>query len=286
MKIAYFDSGLLWDDPNLRWGDPAYLLEPGDPGYVPPFPANSVKPTKSKHKKMKRNNYYPSRQGDQIIWLGNFANKLPGYATTLGLAAGVVTAASADCKWTIYVLQTWLPAVRTWALSATDAATETQSGAGTGAQTLPVFTPPPLPTGVTAVNPGALDRVLALVQTIKDNDKCTEAIASDLGIVGAENVAPDLTAVQPLITVAISGGHVLIKWNWQGHAAFLDLCEIWVDRGDGQGYKLLAFDSTPNYTDTQPLPASPAKWTYKAIYRVGDAQVGLWSSPVSLTVGA
>ena len=23
-----------WDDPNLRWGDPAYYLEPGDPGFV------------------------------------------------------------------------------------------------------------------------------------------------------------------------------------------------------------------------------------------------------------
>jgi hypothetical protein len=26
-------------------------------------------------------------------------------------------------------------------------------------------------------------------------------------------------------------------------------------------------------------------WTYKAIYRVGDAQVGQWSNPVSITVG-
>ena len=38
MKIAYWDSGLHWDDPNLRWGSPSYLLEPGDPGYVPPSP--------------------------------------------------------------------------------------------------------------------------------------------------------------------------------------------------------------------------------------------------------
>jgi hypothetical protein len=26
-------------------------------------------------------------------------------------------------------------------------------------------------------------------------------------------------------------------------------------------------------------------WTYKAIYRVGDAQVGQWSNPESITVG-
>ena len=35
MKIAYFDEGFFLDDPNLRWGDPAYLLEPeSDDGLV------------------------------------------------------------------------------------------------------------------------------------------------------------------------------------------------------------------------------------------------------------
>jgi hypothetical protein len=34
MKPVTWDSGVRWNDPNLRWGDPSYLLEPGDPGYV------------------------------------------------------------------------------------------------------------------------------------------------------------------------------------------------------------------------------------------------------------
>ena len=34
-----------------------------------------------------------------------------------------------------------------------------------------------------------------------------------------------------------------------------------------------------------PIPATPAKWTYKAIFRVGDQRVGQWSDEVSLTVG-
>ena len=65
----------------------------------------------------------------------------------------------------------------------------------------------------------------------------------------------------------------------------LDLLEIQVDRGDGKGFTLLTYDTTPGYNDTAPLPAAPVKWTYKAIYRVGDAQVGVWSNPVSITVG-
>ncbi|MCX6872808.1 MAG: hypothetical protein NTW21_03225 [Verrucomicrobia bacterium] len=59
-----------------------------------------------------------------------------------------------------------------------------------------------------------------------------------------------------------------------------------LDRGDGKGYTLLAYDSTPGYADTTPLPATPAKWKYKAIYRVGDERVGLWSAEVSIAVGA
>jgi hypothetical protein len=28
------DPRVVYDNPNLRWGEPAYLLEPGDPGYI------------------------------------------------------------------------------------------------------------------------------------------------------------------------------------------------------------------------------------------------------------
>jgi hypothetical protein len=55
-----------------------------------------------------------------------------------------------------------------------------------------------------------------------------------------------------------------------------------VDRGEGKGFGPLAFRTTPNYTDTQPFPAAHTVWTYRAIYRVGDAQVGLWSQTVSV----
>lgn len=72
-------------------------------------------------------------------------------------------------------------------------------------------------------------------------------------------------------------------WGWQGFSAFLDMLEIQVDRGTGWGP--LAFDTTPNYTDTAPFPATPARWKYRAIYRLNDAQVGVWSAEASITVG-
>ena len=51
MKTATFDGVFRFDDPNLHWGDPSYLLEPGDPGYVAPAPISQLplKPKKRPH---------------------------------------------------------------------------------------------------------------------------------------------------------------------------------------------------------------------------------------------
>jgi hypothetical protein len=192
----------------------------------------------------------------------------------------------ADCGWLVYLTQTWLPAARTWAQSGTDALAEAQTGTGSAAQVLPVFTAPPLPADVVAVNPGALTRIFAQVQSIKNSGKATDTISTNLGIVGGATASPDTSVVQPIISAKVSGSEVDLKWGWQGLSAWLDSCEIQVDRGDGKGFVLLTIDTTPNYTDTQPFPAAKAIWTYRAIYRVNDAQVGLWSQTVSVTVPA
>ena len=292
MKIIYFDASppFRFDDPNNRWATPySYQLEAGDPGYVDPVP--SVQPTTNKHK-MKTNPFWPSRQPDQIIWLQNFLTKLPGYATTLGLTTAQVTGAVADCLWLIYILQNWLPETRSWGKSCTDALNEAETGTGSTAQVLPVFTAPPLPGAATPIPatvpvlPGALLRIFALAQQIKDSGKCTDTIARNLGLVGSEQTGPDLTAIQPDIAVSLVAGQVFVKWGWGGNSRYLSSCELEVDRGDGHGFVFLTIDTTPGYTDTTPLPATPAKWTYRAIYRVADAQVGLWSAPASITVAA
>jgi len=283
MKIITFDSGFKLDDPNNFWGDPSYQLEAGDPGFVDPFP--SVNKTKKKAKNMKHNNYYPSRIGDQLIWLITFLTNLPKYTATLGLNAAAVTAIIADCNWLVYVMELWWPATRTWSLACTKAVADAQTGTETTALVLPVFTAPALPTGTTAVTPGALTRIFEFVQQIRKNPKCTDAIALDLGILGSTQVGPDLTTLQPAIDLSIVSGHVFVKWGWGGYGQYLDSCEIWVDRGDGKGWVLLTIDTTPNYTDTTALPTALAKWSYKATYRVGENQVGLWSAPVSINVG-
>ena len=235
---------------------------------------------------MKRQNYYPRPIPAQIIWLTNFANKLPGLAATVGLTQAQATAIVADCMWLIYLLQEWEQAAHNFSIAATNAVFEAQFGDGSALMVLPTFDAPALPTGATPVNTGALYRIFAIVQTIKNSGKCSDTNAGVLGIVGTEQPTPDPATLQPVITLSIVNGQVFVKWTWGGYAAFLSSCEIWVDRNDGKGFVMLTIDTTPGYTDTQPFPAALTKWSYKAIYRVDERQFGLWSQPVSITVPA
>ena len=106
-----------------------------------------------------------------------------------------------------------------------------------------------LPAAVPAVAPGIEVRYRALVKQIKGNPAYNEAIGAALGIEGSEQTAPDLTTVQPIITATITGGQVAVGWGWGGYVAFLDICEIEVDRSDSKGFVMLTFDTTPNYTE-------------------------------------
>ena len=269
-----------WDDPNLRWGSPSYYLEPGDPGFVPY--ATTPSQPKKKGKKMKHQAYYPTRSAEQVQWLENFAAKIGGYAAALALDAAVVTDIVKDCRWIIYIIGPWITAVRAWNLACTQAAKEAQTGTG-GAVALPVFTPPALPAGTVARDEGGLTRIFDLVAAIKEIDACGESLCTDLRIVGPESGPPDFAALAPQLTLEISGNAVKIGWGWLGYGKWLDQCELQVDRG--QGWQTLTFDTTPDYIDSHPFPATVAQWKYRGIYRVDDVQVGQWSAVVGIAIG-
>lgn len=283
-----------WDDPNLIWGDPSVILEPGDPGYTPPAPVPATHKPKNKRNTMKHQRYYPIRQGDQLPWLDNFWRKLRQLAAQLQLPAARVEGIVADARWLHYLIGTWLPAVRAFNKSATDTLAQAQFGTG-GPLIMPVFTPPAMPPAdgdavpplpaVEVRDEGALGRIFDFVGEIKENNLCTEANCTDLGILGSADTAPDLTTLRPEIAAVASGSVVKITWGWQGLSKWLDLCEIQVDRGTAQGWQPLVFDTTPNYDDTHPHPAASTQWKYRAIFRVGEQQTGEWSVPVTVLVG-
>lgn len=232
---------------------------------------------------MVTNNYVQGNDNAFSAQLITFKTNIGGYAAILGLTTDQIKAQAADSDYLDYVLKC-LGIMQNSAQQWTAWKNLTRGGGTpppTGAPVAPV-----LPAAVPAVAPGIEARFRALVKQIKASPGYNSAIGKALGIEGSQQAPPDLTTIQPDIDVTLNGNHVDVAWGWGGYGAYLDLCEIQVDRGDGKGFNLLAIDSTPGYADTAPLPATPVKWTYKAIYRLGDVQVGLWSKPVSVTVPA
>jgi len=225
------------------------------------------------------------QQNDDVFnaQLQTFKNTIANYSVLLGLTTGQIGAQAGDANYFDYTLKC-MNLMSKGSLQWTGWKNLTRGGGTPPASSAPVA--PVFPTTVPAVAPGIEVRFRALVQLLKANPNYNESIGLALGIEGAQQTGPDLTTVQPVIDAIISGNHVNVKWGWGGNSAYLDICELQVDRGDGKGFGLLAFDTTPNYTDTQAFPTAPATWTYRAIYRVGDNQVGVWSLPVSVTVPA
>lgn len=76
-------------------------------------PSPNPKP-KKKPKTMARQTYYPTRIGNQIVWLRNLKTKLPTHVAVLGLAAGDVTAFLLDVDNAIYGLDNYRGAVATF----------------------------------------------------------------------------------------------------------------------------------------------------------------------------
>jgi hypothetical protein len=285
MRIVYWNSGVRWGDPNLRWGNPSYLLEPGDPGYVADptsasFPAS--KPN-TKKKTMPKGPYIKEGERAFSNQLLQFKAAIPTYAATLDVSAEQIAAHNADAdrfKWELDVADMCSQCSQSW----TAWKFITRQGGSFPATGAPeeVAWPTPEPP---AVQPGIEARFRALCQQIKAHPNYNPSIGEALGIEGEEQSGPDYGTLKPVFKVSVSAGGVLVGWNWQGFRPFLKSCEILVDRGDGEGFQFLTIDTTPGYTDTQTFPAAPAKWTYKAVFRNGDARVGQWSDPVSVTVG-
>lgn len=211
-----------------------------------------------------------------------FKNNIGPYATALGVTPAQITAQAADADYFNYVVTcqaTMAGCAQQWT-----AWRELLRSGGTPPPD-GVPQPPVLPTTVAAVGLGVEIRFRALVQQIKTHPGYNPGIGQILGVEGAEITGPNLNTIQPDFDVATRGGEVRINWTWMGFVDFLDAIEIQVDRGDGKGFVFLTIDSTPGYVDTEPFPAAPVKWTYRAIFRVGDKRVGVWSKPVVVTVG-
>ena len=210
-----------------------------------------------------------------------FKENIGPHAAALGLTSAQVAAQAADADYYYHVVTSHdMVQAHARAWTTLKRTLRRDKPAATPAE-LPALN---LPAPVPAVTPGVEQRFRMLVAQIKNQPQCTRDIALELGIEAVNHVAPDYTTLQPRITATVNGDHVQVGWDWQGKRAFLDLCEIQVDRGNGQGFGPLVSSVKPGYVDKTPFPAAPVKWCYRAIYRVGNDPVGQWSNIVGVNV--
>jgi len=246
-----------------------------------PTPSDYFQPQPKPKAKMKRQDYFPSRIGDQVNWLDNFAAKLPAYGPTLGVIAGDVTAAVNDAKYANYVLGTWLSAVRNFSPSTTDAVDDVLTGAGSVAMVLPSFAAPALPAGVTAALPGTLTRLFALISKMKLNAAYTEAIGTDLGIVGS---AETEKAVPKFSAETEQGGGcqcVRLRFAKYGHMG------VYVESRRGTGaWEFIAIDTESPYEDERALlvAGAPEVREYRMRFWDKGTPNGDWTDVQRVTV--
>ena len=227
---------------------------------------------------MAKRYFLPDSNSGKALKFIQFKDNIGAYTTTFGLAAGDITQQGADALYFMALLpfaDTVGNAARQW-----NAWKDTVLNGTIGTEPILITKPVGFPGSVPA---GILARYLLLVNAIKAHKNYTTVIGDILGIEGPQETPPDFNTIQPVISALATASVVKLLWGWLGFRAFLAMCEIQVNRGSG--WTALVYDTTPNYEDTEPFPANPAVWKYRAIYRVADHQVGLWSLEVSVTVG-
>ena len=223
--------------------------------------------------------YIPNGDADKGIWFGNFGSKLPTYAPVVGITAAEVTAIQKDALMYQYILN-MLENYKQSVNNITSYKNLLKHAVGQqhlGA--IPVA--PTLAAAPATVPEGVFDRVSKLVKRIKASTNYTEAMGNDLGII-APTQTFDPNSLQPDLKANLDAGRPHIKCS-KGYA---DAIDLYVDRKDGAGFVLIGRLLKLDYIDVVSLPTNTvlAEWDYKAMYVIGNSNVGLMSSLVSVVV--
>jgi hypothetical protein len=162
---------------------------------------------------MKRQDYYPVRIGDQIVWLRNFKTKLPLHSSALALVPAEVTAVLLDVSNAIYLLDDYRGALGTASTSCYQCIDDALYNAAAPGNTAPVgFTPPA--GAPTPVANGCLKRLFAYIaDKIKVAAAYSTMIGEDLGTEGPAEPAPDPTATPDFSIRATTGGKAEVVWT-------------------------------------------------------------------------
>lgn len=127
----------------------------------------------------------------------------------------------------------------------------------------------------------ANDLIRAQGRQMKANPNYTIAIGQDLGIEGDDSLINKDTMKPILKLFLMPNQHVRISFQ----KSISDGVKIYTRRAGETEWTLLAFDSESPYIDTRENLAAGAEMReYKAVYVIGDVEVGLESDVATIAV--
>lgn len=221
---------------------------------------------------MAKLDFVADNDGDFARQLDHFAGQIGKYAAEFELSAAELSAVAKDAA---YV--TWVLTCQKLASGQSQAWTKHKKLARSGVGPTEMSPPPAIafPAAPPAVRPGIEKRYRRLVKKVKAHENYNASIGTDLRIEGKEPMKREEEQIVPRLDApVVRADGVWLPWDWNNCRTFVDACELRVDRGDGAGERFLMADTTPGYLDREPLPKSPQKWTYRALFRKGDRRIG------------
>ena len=222
---------------------------------------------------MKRQDYFPIRLGDQIVWLRNIKTTLPGHATTLGLDPAVVTARLLDVDNAIHGLEAYRGALSAFNEAGYQRIEDALYNPAVGGNIVWLdFTMPDEAPATVAY--GCIKRLFDFIaDDIKTAAAYDTTIGLSLRVEGSIKPAPDAGTTVPEFDLrATSGGKLEVAWT----------------KGDFDGVKLQFdlgtagmqndMDLRPNYTLNWLPPAGTAvKIKVRLCYIYKGEDFGNWS---------
>ena len=230
---------------------------------------------------MANNSFFPTSEDTQLVWLSHYALKLPVNAPICGLSADEVSSTLKDINYLIWMLQSWHPATRRDAISATSHKQLMVSGIGT--DTVPHPQPTVFPDAPPATTPGIQKRLFGQIARIKASVNYTDIIGQDMGIIGSpssvEHLIPEFTVT---VEQGQAGSQVRIDFKKHGHDG------IWIESRVAVGaWKFLAVSTIKPYIDNSPLTAGNSHEAREYRLRWWDKSVahGEWSAIKGVAIG-
>jgi hypothetical protein len=228
---------------------------------------------------MKKPSYLPNDDNGKVVWLNNFAEKLPRYAAKFNITAAEQADVLAGAKFFDYLIGLQ-KSLDTYYSAFVKYKNQIRDGLVQSSTTITNVVPPiPILANPTIVPFGIFERSISIGERILKFTSCLESDARDLGIYTEPKKAADKTTGKPVVKMQFTqGGKPELVWKKMG----FDGIEIHVNRGDG--YEFLANDMRPNFIDNYSIGNTPKVWKYKCIYLYNDIRVGEWSDEIQITV--